>query len=101
MSWLWFWKKKFNNARYIRATLFPPIIRRVTDGTEFFVDRSVDANIEAVLNDLQEGHNDEMTINTLYFVLGQLRKVRTQYRIPHDIIQPSQTTSLYMVSGNE
>ena len=99
--WTWLFGKKRENAKeYIRAVLFPPIVRRITDGTEFFVDRSVDANIEAVLQDLQEGHNDEMTMNTLYFVLGQLQKVRSHYNIHYDI-KSDQTTSLYMVSGNE
>ena len=96
----WFWQKKTDEAAYIKAVLFPPIIRGFEDGTEFFVDRSVDANIQAVLIDLQDGRLDEMTFNTLQFAIDQLHKVRNHYNI-HSEIKSDQTTTMYMVSANE
>ena len=97
----WFWQKKNDDClAYIRAVLFPPIIRKVEDGTEFFVDRAVDSNLQAVYHDLQEGHCDEMTFNTLQFVIDQLQKVRNRYDI-HYPIKSDQTTSLYMVSAKD
>lgn len=100
----WFWQKRKDSdvIDYIKAVLFPPVKRYIEEGTEFFVDGSVDANIEAVKNDLDQGIYDEMTVNTLNFILGQLRKVRAQYNIPHEI-KPDVTTTTYryMVSANE
>jgi hypothetical protein len=96
----WFWQKNKDPVDFIRAVLFPPIIRKVEDGTEFFVDRAVDSNLQAVYNDLQDGHCDEMMFNTLDFVINQLRKVREQYGI-HYPIKSDQTTTTYMVSVNE
>jgi hypothetical protein len=96
----WFWKKDNDAVDFIKAVLFPPIIRKVEDGTEFFVDRAVDSNLQAVYNDLQDGHCDEMTFNTLQFAINQLHRVREQYKI-HYPIKSDQTTSMYMVSANE
>jgi len=97
----WFWQKKPDDVlNYVKAVLFPPIVRKVVDGTEFFVDRAVDSNIEAVYHDLQEGRCDEMTFNTLRFVIDQLGKVRNRYNI-HYPINSDQTTTMYMVSANE
>jgi hypothetical protein len=97
----WFWQDKNPDVvDFIKKTLFPPIIRRVEDGTEFFIDRAVDTNLEVVYHDLQEGHCDEMTLNTLRFAIDQLQKVRNRYNI-HYPIKSDQTTSFYMVSANE
>ncbi len=84
---------------FISEVLFPPIIRLVEDGTEFFIDRSIDANLMAVLNDLQDGYNDKHTLETLGFCIDQLTKVRVKYKI-HSDIKSNQTTSMYMVSTN-
>ena len=97
----WFRNKKDKSVlNFIKEVLFPPIVRRVEDGTEFFVDLSIDANLMAVLHDLQDGINDEYTHKTLQFCIDQLTKVRLRYKI-HSSIKSDQTTTVYMVSIKE
>lgn len=66
-----------HKLQQIRQLLFPTLeLRRDQEGTQYHVDHSVDANIEAVLFDLEEGYNDEATRNTLNWVAENLTAVR-------------------------
>ena len=57
--------------------LYPPLeLNYAKDGTKFHVDRSVDTNLEAVLMDLEDGHNDKASQTTIRKVTDQLIKVR-------------------------
>lgn len=64
----------------ITEILFPPtkLHEAVEEGEayKFMVDYSVDNNLYAALIDLQEGHNDQATQNTINKCLNALIKVR-------------------------
>lgn len=95
----WF-KKKDNVLEFVKETLFPPIQRKVEDGTEFFVDYSIDANLQAILNDIEDGHVDKITVDNLNYVIDKLHLIRCKYNIHPEIKSKSQTTH-YMVSSNK
>jgi len=65
----------------IKKILFPPLKLQTAskDGqiTKFHIDYSVDSNLDAVLMDLQEGYNDEVSQKTINKVINRLNKVRT------------------------
>jgi hypothetical protein len=71
----------------IKNLLYPQLVTEQelgNDGTviKFHVDYSVDSNLDAVLIDLQEGHNDEVvqgTINEVVKKLIQVRKLLEAY----------------------
>ena len=65
----------------IKSLLFPALKLEEDfseDGTPFkyHIDYSVDSNIDAVLIDLQEGHNDEVVQKTLNSVVRKLTEAR-------------------------
>ena len=68
--------------------LFPPEKIYNDNGMKYYVDTSLDSILEAVLNDLEEGLNDETTRKNLRSVANQLYKIREileLYReIPND-----------------
>lgn len=81
----WFKKKDVTPAdlklEQVKNLLFPPLTLETEIGKEgeifkFHVDYSVDSNLDAVLIDLQEGHNDEVAQSTINEAIKTLIKVR-------------------------
>jgi hypothetical protein len=61
----------------IRELLFPPCDEHIDrDGQKYHVDYSADMNLDAALVDLEEGHNDEATRNTIKKVSARIYAVR-------------------------
>ena len=61
--------------------LFPPLVLQQEmdkDGTvlKYHIDYSADSNLDAVLMDLQEGHNDPVSQKTIAGVIERLQKTR-------------------------
>ncbi|MGZ4849774.1 MAG: hypothetical protein ACXV2C_00110, partial [Candidatus Bathyarchaeia archaeon] len=56
--------------------LFPPLVVEERDGHKFHVDNSADANLEAALIDLEEGHNDRGAQNTIRKIADRLFEAR-------------------------
>ena len=86
MKMPWKIKKKINTPaeeklEQLKLLLFP--YRRLeddfcSDGTslKYHIDFSVDSNLDAVLVDLQEGHNDQVVHNTVNSVVKKLIEAR-------------------------
>ena len=85
---------------FITETLFPPLVRNVVDGAEFFVDYSIDSNLEAVIRDMQDGTVDEGTVDNLNYVIDRLHLVRKRYNLYPEMKTKSVTPVYYMVSAN-
>lgn len=65
----------------IKKLLFPPLELREhldKDGSKvkFHIDYSVDSNLDAVLMDLEEGHNDPVARKTINKVVEKLNEAR-------------------------
>jgi hypothetical protein len=65
----------------ISELLFPPLQLREEvdkDGRlyKFHIDHSIDSNLDAVLMDLQDGHNDQAVHKTLNMSINRLNDVR-------------------------
>jgi len=60
----------------IRDILFPPFDKQTKEDIIFLVDYSADSNLQAVLNDLEEGHNDEIVRRTVARVIDRMIEVR-------------------------
>jgi len=60
----------------LKDLLFPEPKLEMENDMEFYVDSSVDMNIEAVLYDLEEGHNDDVCQNTLRSIANTLFNAR-------------------------
>jgi ATP phosphoribosyltransferase len=58
------------------AILYPPMQLEEENGVKFHIDYSVDANLDAVISDLEDGHNDKVAQDTLKDVSNRLFKVR-------------------------
>jgi hypothetical protein len=58
------------------AILFPPMKLEEENGIKFHIDYSVDGNLDAVISDLEDGHNDKVAQDTLKDVANRLVKVR-------------------------
>jgi len=61
--------------------LFPPLILEQEIGkdgsvTKFHLDYSADSNLDSVLSDLEDGHNDEACHKTLRDISNRLFKLR-------------------------
>lgn len=86
ISWPFTVKKKIETPsdfklEEIKNILFPPLelkedYSKEGDTIKYHVDYSVDMNLDAVLIDLQEGHNDSVSHNTINNVINRLMKVR-------------------------
>jgi hypothetical protein len=90
-----FWKIKKKQSvtpadiklEQIKNILFPPMELLEEPDPEgnmikFHVDYSADSNLEAALSDLQDGHNDsqtQQTINTITNKLFEVRKIMEAY----------------------
>ena len=98
----WF-RKKYKNEEvleYVKAVLFPPLEEHEQDGTKFCVDYSIDANLQAVYNDIQDGQVDDFTKLNLEYCLNKLYEVRKQYGIYPEINHLGSTPYYYEVSAN-
>ena len=60
----------------IRDVLFPPFQKQSKEDVTFLIDFSADSNLQSVLNDLEEGHNDEIVRKTVSRVIERLIEVR-------------------------
>jgi hypothetical protein len=65
----------------IKALLFPPLdlkeqISETGSKIKYHIDYSVDSNLDAVLMDLEEGHNDPVARKTISKVVGKLNEAR-------------------------
>lgn len=60
----------------IQNILFPPLEKKEEKDVSFLVDYSADSNLQAVINDLEEGHNDEIVQGTVGKVIDRLIQVR-------------------------
>jgi hypothetical protein len=60
----------------IQDLLFPPLEEQMEGDMSFYVDYSVDSNIESAIYDLEEGHNDETVRKTLKAISNKLFKAR-------------------------
>ena len=60
----------------LKVLLFPEPQIEMEGDMEFYVDSSVDMNLESVIVDLQEGHNDASSQKTLKNVSDRLYKAR-------------------------
>lgn len=86
MKFPWTVKKKINTPaeeklEQIKAILYPPLKLEQEMGKDgvpmkFHIDYSADSNLDAVLMDLQEGHNDQVAHNTINDVIDRLIEVR-------------------------
>jgi hypothetical protein len=57
--------------------MFPPLeLHTDKEGNKFHIDHSIDTNLEAALMDLQEGHNDAASQQTIRSVVDQIIRVR-------------------------
>ena len=56
--------------------LFPPLKLEEEDGIKFHVDYGVDTNLDAVIHDLEAGHNDKVAWDTIKDVADRLVKAR-------------------------
>lgn len=62
----------------ISDLLFPPLKLHIDEkGNKYHIDYSVDSNLDAALNDLEEGHNDEVSRKTIKNVSNRLYEIRT------------------------
>lgn len=56
--------------------LFPPLVTRRGEKEIYQIDYSVDSNLSAVLEDLEDGINDKSVQNTLRTIVNSLIEVR-------------------------
>ena len=75
------WTPADERLEEIKNILFPPLIleeKMAEDGEvmKYHIDYSVDSNLDAVLMDLQEGHNDPVSQKTINSVIKRLVKAR-------------------------
>jgi hypothetical protein len=96
----WFKKKsesEYSDYNLLRKYLFPQLIVNERNGTKFHIDYSVDANLEAVLSDIEDGQIDEATMASLKYALEQIQKTRLAFgfkKIWHKDVS-------YIVIGNK
>lgn len=60
----------------IKNILFPPFRKEIEKDITFLIDYSADSNLQAAVNDLEEGHNDEIVQGTINKVVDRLISVR-------------------------
>jgi len=60
----------------IKNILFPPFAKQTKEDITFLIDYSADSNLQAVITDLEEGHNDEIMQGTINKVIDRLVEVR-------------------------
>lgn len=70
----------------IQKLLFPPLeLKTDEQDRSYHVDKSIDGNLYAILLELEEGVNDEITQNTLKSVLSSVTKIREILNIYNDM----------------
>jgi hypothetical protein len=80
---MFWWTKKDpqteaeKKLQQIADLLFPPLETSMSpDGQKYQIDYSVDSNLDAVLIDLEDGHNDRITQKTIRTISDRLLAVR-------------------------
>ena len=68
----------------IKKILFPPFETKFIEGVKVLTDYSIDSNLDAVLMDLQDGKNDEISHKTIISVIKRLQSVRKMLNIEHE-----------------
>lgn len=72
--------------RQVIGILFPPLeTEDLPDGSRVQIDYSVDSNLDAVLLDLEDGHNDESARSTLRDCIKRVARVRDILEAHHQI----------------
>jgi hypothetical protein len=67
-----------NKLDQINDLLFPPLEEmKMEDGTIYYIDYTIDQNLESVLTDIENGHVDKASIHTLQNALNRISKIRT------------------------
>lgn len=94
-----FKRKKYipedERLRQIIDILFPPTKTQCdSEGNKYHVDFSADANLDAALADLEEGHNDSTTHNTIRSISNRLVKIRQILDVYNEI---DKDTKYYVV----
>ncbi len=56
--------------------LFPPLVKDTRDDEVWYIDYSVDSNLEAVYEDLVAGVNNEVTLKTLKDTIQRINMTR-------------------------
>jgi len=74
--------KDKEDLEYVLNTLFPKSeIKQDNKGSEFYVDYSLDSNLEAALQDLENGINDEVVRKTIKEVSDKLYEIRQKMNV--------------------
>jgi hypothetical protein len=61
----------------ITEILFPQLKLHIDEnGTKYHIDYGADSNLDAALNDLQDGYNDQATQDTIKAIADRLLEVR-------------------------
>ena len=81
MMWPWKVEKKLETPsdkklEEIRNILFPPHEIREMENGAYYIDHSIDSNLDAALTELQEGFNDEVTRDTINKCIKKIIDVR-------------------------
>lgn len=77
-----FWKAKPKTTaeeklEQISNILFPPLKSHTDkEGNKFHIDSSADINLDAVLSDLEDGHNDAASRKTIKGVADRIYEIR-------------------------
>ncbi len=74
------------NIEKAAGLLFPPLEDfESPTGEAFVVDRSIDTNLEAILQDIQDGQIDEVTVENLKACIATVITVRELFDIAESI----------------
>jgi hypothetical protein len=61
----------------ISQLLFPPFGKEtLSNGDKVLIDYSIDSNLESVISDLEDGHNDEVSQKTIRLSIQRLIEAR-------------------------
>lgn len=81
MMWPWKVVKRIETPadkklEEILNLLFPKVELRSAEDESYYIDSSIDTNLDAALTELQEGYNDEVTRDTINKCIKKLIQVR-------------------------
>ena len=84
-------------SKEIADLLFPPVEKKESDGEVIYIDRSISAKIISVLDDIDGGLPDDITITNLESCLETLEQVKKL--ISKDIEENSFDKNGYYIVG--
>jgi hypothetical protein len=76
-------------SQRVMDLLFPELVEKEHDGQIFLTDYSIDSNLYAVLLDLEDGTNDEVTRETIRKCYERLQSARALLQADHIIKRES------------